>query len=88
VRKGVNFSFWDWLYQNMLLIKAKLLPYWEHGYLLGFISKEQAANVLLRNEHASFLLRFSDSLAGAVSIAFAAGVFDLHDPNQTIFLNS
>jgi hypothetical protein len=58
----------------MLLIKAKLLPYWERGYLLGFISKQQATNVLTRNQHPSFLLRFSDSQAGTVSIAFAEGI--------------
>jgi hypothetical protein len=56
----------------MLLIKAKLMPFWESGYMIGFISKDQASNVLMQNKHPAFLLRFSDTIAGAVSILFAA----------------
>jgi signal transducer and activator of transcription 5B len=71
LRTDIAFSFWEWLFSIMQLIKAKLMVFWDKAYLTGFISKEQASTALKSSAQPSFMLRFSDSQTGAVSIAFA-----------------
>ncbi|CAJ0937190.1 unnamed protein product, partial [Mesorhabditis belari] len=66
---GTNFSFWDWFYSIMCLVKQKLLKYWEDGWCIGFITKQDANDILKQGP--AFLLRFSDSQMGAVSIGFS-----------------
>uniref|UniRef100_A0A158R3S0 Signal transducer and activator of transcription n=1 Tax=Syphacia muris TaxID=451379 RepID=A0A158R3S0_9BILA len=70
LRDDVNFSFWEWLFAIMQLIKQKLLKFWDEGWLVGFISKQDASTQMVNAPHATFLLRFSDTQTGAVSIGF------------------
>ncbi|VIO87448.1 Uncharacterized protein BM_BM6729 [Brugia malayi] len=70
LRDDVNFSFWEWFFAIMQLIKHKLLKFWDEGWLIGFISKQDASSQMVRTPHPTFLLRFSDTQTGAVSIGF------------------
>ncbi|VDK71707.1 unnamed protein product [Onchocerca ochengi] len=70
LRDDVNFSFWEWFFAIMQLIKHKLLKFWDEGWLIGFISKQDASSQMVRAPHPTFLLRFSDTQTGAVSIGF------------------
>jgi hypothetical protein len=62
-------SFWDWFYDVMYLIRTKLLMLWEKYYMIGFISRS-ATSSIIESRQPTFMLRFSDSVAGAVSIVF------------------
>ncbi|MFH4980014.1 hypothetical protein AB6A40_006723 [Gnathostoma spinigerum] len=70
MRDDVNFSFWEWLFAIMQLIKQKLLKFWDEGWLIGFVSKQDASAKMVNAPHPTFLLRFSDTQTGAVSIGF------------------
>uniref|UniRef100_A0A915DDR3 Signal transducer and activator of transcription n=1 Tax=Ditylenchus dipsaci TaxID=166011 RepID=A0A915DDR3_9BILA len=70
LREDVNFSFWEWFFLIMQLIKQKLLKFWDEGWLIGFISKNDASQRMLMAPTSTFLLRFSDTQTGAVSIGF------------------
>lgn len=71
MRDDVQFSFWEWFFSIMQLIKQKLLKFWDEGWCIGFISKQDASQQMMMCPHTSFLLRFSDSQTGAVSIGFS-----------------
>ena len=70
MRDELAFSFWEWFFSIMQLIKQKLLKYWDEGWCIGFISKHDASQSMMMSPHSSFLLRFSDTQTGAVSIGF------------------
>uniref|UniRef100_A0A158PBV6 SH2 domain-containing protein n=1 Tax=Angiostrongylus cantonensis TaxID=6313 RepID=A0A158PBV6_ANGCA len=70
LRDDVSFSFWEWFFAIMQLIKQKLLKFWDEGWLVGFISKQDASQSMMLSNHPTFLLRFSDTQTGAVSIGF------------------
>ncbi|CAN99759.1 Signal transducer and activator of transcription 1 [Caenorhabditis elegans] len=70
MRDDLPFSFWEWFFSIMQLIKQKLLKFWDEGWCIGFISKNDASQSMMMCQHSSFLLRFSDSQTGAVSIGF------------------
>uniref|UniRef100_A0A0N5CAF2 Signal transducer and activator of transcription n=1 Tax=Strongyloides papillosus TaxID=174720 RepID=A0A0N5CAF2_STREA len=70
IRDDVNFSFWEWFFSIMQLIKQKLLRFWDEGWLIGFISKNDASQKMMNSPYSTFLLRFSDTVTGAVSIGF------------------
>ncbi|VDP26686.1 unnamed protein product, partial [Heligmosomoides polygyrus] len=70
LRDDVAFSFWEWFFAIMQLIKQKLLKFWDEGWLVGFISKNDASQSMMQSSHPTFLLRFSDTQTGAVSIGF------------------
>ena len=63
-----KFTFWEWFHSMMLLTEQYLEPIWKQGYVLGFISKLQAEAILNDKPHGTFLLRFSDSTLGGVTI--------------------
>ncbi|ULT93174.1 hypothetical protein L5515_010141 [Caenorhabditis briggsae] len=70
MREELAFSFWEWFFSIMQLIKQKLLKYWDEGWCIGFISKHDASQSMCMLPNTSFLLRFSDTQTGAVSIGF------------------
>uniref|UniRef100_A0A914V5R9 STAT transcription factor DNA-binding domain-containing protein n=1 Tax=Plectus sambesii TaxID=2011161 RepID=A0A914V5R9_9BILA len=71
---NVQFSCWDWFYSIMRLIKEeKILEFWNRGWLIGFISYDDATRVTVMSRLPTFLLRFSEGTKGALSIA---GVVD------------
>ena len=54
----------------LLLTKDHLELLWKKGYVLGFVEKLEAESMLSQQPKGTFLLRFSDSKLGAVTIAY------------------
>ncbi|XP_064643475.1 signal transducer and activator of transcription 5A-like isoform X2 [Lineus longissimus] len=69
---GRNFSFWEWFYAILKLTKEHLRSHWNDRAILGFVGKGLAQDVLIRQPKGTFLLRFSDSEVGGVTIAWVA----------------
>ncbi|XP_051885779.1 signal transducer and activator of transcription 1-alpha/beta-like [Pristis pectinata] len=55
------FSFWLWIEGILELIKKHLLPLWNDGCIMGFVSKEKERALLKDMLPGTFLLRFSES---------------------------
>ncbi|CAM4678585.1 unnamed protein product [Leuciscus chuanchicus] len=70
VLPGRNFTFWQWFEGVIDLTKKCLRDYWSEGLIFGFIGKHHL-HVLLQNKpNGTFLLRFSDSEMGGITIAY------------------
>uniref|UniRef100_A0A672GSX8 Signal transducer and activator of transcription n=1 Tax=Salarias fasciatus TaxID=181472 RepID=A0A672GSX8_SALFA len=67
---GRNFTFWQWFDGVVELMKKHLKPHWNDGAILGFVNKQQAQDLLLSKPNGTFLLRFSDSEIGGITIAW------------------
>lgn len=67
-----NFTFWEWFYNVMKLTEDHLKQPWMDGSVLGFVSKNSAQEWLLTKPNGTFLLRFSDSETGGITIAWVA----------------
>lgn len=65
-----KFTFWDWFYAIMKLTRVHLRGPWAEGLIIGFIDKRQTEEKLLQYPPGTFMLRFSDSVLGGVSIAW------------------
>lgn len=65
-----SFTFWEWFYAVMKLTREHLRGPWIDGAILGFIRKKQAEEMLSNCANGTFLLRFSDSELGGVTIAW------------------
>ncbi|XP_055901932.1 signal transducer and transcription activator-like [Eupeodes corollae] len=67
---GYNFTFWEWFYHTVKLIKERLLEPWNADLIEGFISRKATTERLQSREPGTFLLRFSDSSKGAITISY------------------
>ncbi|XP_022086658.1 signal transducer and activator of transcription 5A-like isoform X2 [Acanthaster planci] len=67
---GCTFTFWKWFHGVLELTRKYLRAPWNEGSILGFITKEHAQELLLTKQTGTFLLRFSDSKLGAISITW------------------
>ncbi|KAM3923766.1 signal transducer and activator of transcription 5B [Leptodactylus fuscus] len=67
---GWNYTFWQWFDGVMEVLKKHLKPHWNDGAILGFVNKQQAHDVLVTKRDGTFLLRFSDSEIGGITIAW------------------
>jgi signal transducer and activator of transcription 5B len=65
-----QFTFWDWFYAAADLIKKHLLGPWQANLIHGFVSKQQVQEELIKCESGTFILRFSDSAIGGITIAW------------------
>lgn len=74
---GRNFTFWEWFYSILKLTKDWLQGPWKEGLIVGFVSKQMAQDWLMKSQNGTFLLRFSDSELGGITIAWVA-----EDPNK------
>uniref|UniRef100_A0A8C7FW42 Signal transducer and activator of transcription n=1 Tax=Oncorhynchus kisutch TaxID=8019 RepID=A0A8C7FW42_ONCKI len=79
---GRNFTFWQWFDGVMELMKKHLKPHWNDGAILGFVNKQQAQDMLMSKPNGTFLLRFSDSEIGGITIAWVA-----ENPNKRLVWN-
>jgi len=70
--QGRNFTFWEWFYSILKLTKDWLHGQWKDRLIHGFVSKQQAQEWLLKSCTGTFLLRFSDSELGGITIAWVA----------------
>lgn len=64
------FNFWEWLYGTVDLIKKSALPIWKAGLIEGFISRQHTESILRETQPSTFLLRFSDSMIGGLSVSW------------------
>uniref|UniRef100_A0A8C6Q1M5 Signal transducer and activator of transcription n=1 Tax=Nothobranchius furzeri TaxID=105023 RepID=A0A8C6Q1M5_NOTFU len=67
---GRPFTFWQWFEGAIELTKKHLKPYWSEQLIFGFIGKQHLHNILKNSPGGTFLLRFSDSEIGGISIAY------------------
>ena len=58
---------YNWFMIDILLIYTYLFIY---RLLLGFISRQEAEDFLHKSENGTFLIRFSDSELGGVTVAW------------------
>ena len=65
-----NFTFWEWFHRILLLTQQHLSKLWMEGFVKGFVTKSAAESLLLDKPSGTFLLRFSDSELGGVTIAY------------------
>ncbi|XP_044533451.1 signal transducer and activator of transcription 6 [Gracilinanus agilis] len=66
---GRGFTFWQWFDGVLDLTKRCLRSYWSDRLIIGFISKQYVNNLLHSEPDGTFLLRFSDSEIGGITIA-------------------
>jgi len=66
-----SFTFWDWFLKSLVLTHGHMADLWKAGHIEGFISKEKAEAMLQDKLLGTFLLRFSDSVLGGITIAYA-----------------
>ncbi|CAO1437199.1 unnamed protein product [Diamesa serratosioi] len=62
------FTFWNWFEKTTSFVQLQCKDIWNHGYILGYISKQSAEELLKRYGPGTFILRFSESQLGALSI--------------------
>ena len=67
---GRNFSFWEWFYYLMKLTDNHLNDAWSAGYILGFVSRISVEKILQNAAPGTFVLRFSDSIKGGLTLAY------------------
>ncbi|XP_056128839.1 signal transducer and activator of transcription 6 isoform X2 [Lampris incognitus] len=72
VLPGRPFTFWQWFEGVMELTKKHLKTYWSDGLIFGFIGKQHLHLILKERPNGTFLLRFSDSEIGGITIAYVA----------------
>nr|XP_060618999.1 signal transducer and activator of transcription 6 [Anolis sagrei ordinatus] len=65
-----GFTFWQWFEGVLDLTKKYLKEYWSDRLIMGFISKQYVFSCLSNAPVGTFLLRFSDSEIGGISIAY------------------
>lgn len=65
-----SFSFWDWFYNILQLTREHLSDIWADGHIIGFLPRQHAETLLLTKPPGTFLLRFSDTLIGGISVAY------------------
>ncbi|XP_060808492.1 signal transducer and activator of transcription 5B isoform X4 [Amyelois transitella] len=65
-----NFTFWEWFYQVVKVTREYLRTLWCDRLIMGFIQKKQAEDMLSKCPPGTFLLRFSDSELGGITIAW------------------
>lgn len=68
-----SFTFWEWFYRILLLTSNHMDGLWKEGFVMGFVTKQAAETLLLQKQSGCFLLRFSDSELGGVTIAYVKG---------------
>ncbi|XP_033942843.1 signal transducer and activator of transcription 6 [Pseudochaenichthys georgianus] len=72
VLPGRTFTFWQWFEGVMDLSKKHLKTYWSEGLIFGFIGKQHLHLILKDRPNGTFLLRFSDSEIGGITIAYVS----------------
>ncbi|XP_064396958.1 signal transducer and activator of transcription 5B-like [Halichondria panicea] len=68
--RGRSFTFWEWFYKHLDLVKTTLKREWVEGSIQGFVQKVDAENMLRNCTPGTFLIRFSEGEPGGVSIAW------------------
>lgn len=81
-----NFTFWEWFYAIMKVTREHLRGPWNDGLILGFVARRKAEEMLLKRCNGTFLLRFSDSELGGVTIAWVTESAQQQSDIQEVFM--
>ncbi|XP_023221755.1 signal transducer and activator of transcription 5B-like [Centruroides sculpturatus] len=81
-----NFTFWEWFYAIMKVTREHLRGPWNDGLILGFVARRKAEEMLLKRCNGTFLLRFSDSELGGVTIAWVTEAQPQSDIQEVFML--
>jgi len=65
---NTNFTFWEYFESMMNLTKQQLESIWKAYDMIGFINKLTAEKLLENAQEGTFMIRFSDSTLGGVTI--------------------
>jgi signal transducer and activator of transcription 5B len=65
-----NFTFWEWFYAILKVTREHLRGLWHDGSVYGFVWRKQAEEMLAKKCSGTFLLRYSDSELGGVTVAW------------------
>lgn len=65
-----TYTFWDWFYAAMKLTREHLRNPWNDRLIMGFVHKRSAEDMLMKCPMGTFLLRYSDSELGGITIAW------------------
>ncbi|KAL1491221.1 hypothetical protein ABEB36_011852 [Hypothenemus hampei] len=82
-----NFTFWEWFFAVMKLTREHLRGPWMDGAIMGFVKKKEAEDMLASCLAGTFLLRFSDSELGGITIAFISGKLN-HTKHNCAYLHA
>lgn len=80
-----NFTFWEWFFAIMKLTREHLRGPWVDGAIMGFVKKRQAEELLSTCAPGTFILRFSDSELGGITIAWTSSTQEVYSiiPNTS-----
>ena len=78
-----EFTFWEWFYAIIRVLREDLAAFWAENKIAGFISKQNSMKLLSYTSPGTFLLRFAESELGSISISLSTneGVFTLRPIN-------
>ena len=76
-----TFTFWEWFYRILLLTSSHMKNLWTEGCIMGFVMKQEAERILKQQQNGCFLLRYSDSELGGVTIAYVRRSADNQAPS-------
>ena len=65
-----DFTFFEWFYKILILVREQLSEIYCQNLIHGFISSQQAQYLLSNAVDGTFLIRFSETIPGAISIAY------------------
>jgi len=71
-----SFTFWEWFYAILKLTKEHLKGLWADDTIMGFIWRKSAEDMLAQCVPGTFLLRFSDSELGGLTVAWKSKSMD------------
>ncbi|GBP74210.1 Signal transducer and activator of transcription 5B [Eumeta japonica] len=82
-----SFTFWEWFYMVVKVTRDYLRTLWCDRLIMGFIQKKQAEEMLAKCPPGTFLLRFSDSELGGITIAWTGGELMMNnsDPGHSFY---
>ena len=67
---GKQFAFWPWFESMMALMKNPVFNnHWNNREIVGFASRSDAKAILEKEPHGTFLIRFSESAFGMVTVS-------------------
>lgn len=69
-----TFTFWEWFHGTCETSRRHMLPLWRDKLVHGYVSKEDAQAMLEKATPGNFMMRFSASLVGGVSISWCMTV--------------
>jgi len=78
-----SFTFWEWFYAILKVTREHLRGLWNDGSVMGFVWRRQAEEMLSKRSSGTFLLRYSDSELGGVTVAWIA---EGQEGNETYML--